>query len=337
MSPTFLVTVDTEGDNLWSAPSEITTENAAFLPRFQSLCEKYGVKPTYFVNYEMVSSPVFKAFGTHALMHDKAEIGTHVHAWNTPPLRPLTRNDRAAMPYLIDYTEEVMREKIAYLTGVLEETFQQKMVSHRAGRWGFDARYATILAACGYKADSSVTPHICWKRATEAGTVTLLDYARYPESPYFLDLNDIRLPGKSSLLELPMTVRLRRPGAGRLWSRLPARSLLRRGVNRLSPPMWLRPDGKNLKDMLYLIENTLANRQPYAQFMLHSSELMPGGSPTFQTPASIESLYEHIETVFEAASRPMSCQTVKAFAAAFEKANPQPVNVGASDGQGEHL
>ena len=44
--PAFLVTIDTEGDDLWSRPREIGTRNAAFLPRFQALCEAHGLKPT---------------------------------------------------------------------------------------------------------------------------------------------------------------------------------------------------------------------------------------------------------------------------------------------------
>ncbi len=36
-TPRFLITIDTEGDNLWSLPREITTSNAKFLPRFQNL------------------------------------------------------------------------------------------------------------------------------------------------------------------------------------------------------------------------------------------------------------------------------------------------------------
>ena len=38
----FIITVDTEGDNLWEYKkgTPIGTENAKYLPRFQSLCEK---------------------------------------------------------------------------------------------------------------------------------------------------------------------------------------------------------------------------------------------------------------------------------------------------------
>lgn len=37
--PAFLITIDTEGDNLWQNHDRITTENTRFLPRFQALCE----------------------------------------------------------------------------------------------------------------------------------------------------------------------------------------------------------------------------------------------------------------------------------------------------------
>ena len=40
----------------------------------------------------------------------------------------------------------------------------------------------------------------------------------------------------------------------------------------------------------------------YVEFMLHSSELMPGGSPTFKDAQSIESLYADLETLFSMVS-----------------------------------
>ena len=41
----------------------------------------------------------------------------------------------------------------------------------------------------------------------------------------------------------------------------------------------------------------------YAMFMLHSSEMMPGGSPSFPNEDSIERLYECIERLFAYAKR----------------------------------
>ena len=58
--PAFLITIDTEGDNLWANPREITTQNARFLPRFQALCERFLLKPTWLTNWEMVECPVYR-------------------------------------------------------------------------------------------------------------------------------------------------------------------------------------------------------------------------------------------------------------------------------------
>ena len=33
----FIITVDTEGDDLWARPREITTRNAEYLPRFKKV------------------------------------------------------------------------------------------------------------------------------------------------------------------------------------------------------------------------------------------------------------------------------------------------------------
>ena len=55
--PAFIITVDTEGDNESSRPNPIETRNAAFLPRFQALCEEFAFKPTWLTNYEMAMSP----------------------------------------------------------------------------------------------------------------------------------------------------------------------------------------------------------------------------------------------------------------------------------------
>ena len=65
MKKKFIVTIDTEGDDLWTTKitrnglKEITTENAKNLERFQNLCEKYGFVPVYLTNYEMALAQPF--------------------------------------------------------------------------------------------------------------------------------------------------------------------------------------------------------------------------------------------------------------------------------------
>ena len=132
--PAFIITIDTEGDDLWSRPRTITTQNSRYLPRFQQLCERHGFKPTYLTNYEMSLDPCFVAFGKRAAKDKVAEIGMHLHAWNSPPLTPLTDDDDHHQPLLVEYPHDVLYEKVKFLTHHLERIFELKMISHRAGR-----------------------------------------------------------------------------------------------------------------------------------------------------------------------------------------------------------
>ena len=68
-------------------------------------------------------------------------------------------------------------------------------------------------------------------------------------------------------------------------------------------PIWLRPNGNNLNSMRYLVNKAVSNDDDYIMFMLHSSEMMPGGSPVFKTEESIEKMYKDVEAIFELISR----------------------------------
>lgn len=312
--PVFLVTIDTEGDNLWSKPRTVTTQNADYLPRFQMLCEKYALKPTYLTNWEMVHSPAFREFGQDLLAREAGEIGMHLHAWDSPPLTPLTADDARYQPFLVDYPKHLMREKVKVLTCVLEDTFGVAMVSHRSGRWSFNEAYARILVEHGYVVDCSVTPYVSWAStmgdpAGSGGT----DFSRFPDTAYFVDLNDIQRPGDSLLLELPVTIIP--PSYSRVLAA--ARELMAhyrfgsRAANHFLPSChWLRPTGRNRKELLSMLALAQQERRPYIEFMLHSSELMPGGSPTFPSCKSIETLYDDLEELFAAVCESFEGQTL---------------------------
>ena len=308
-APSFLITIDTEGDNLWGRPRTVATRNAEFLERFQQVCEHHGQRPTWLTNHEMISSPTFRRFAADVVARGTAEIGMHLHGWDSPPLYPLTSDDLATHPYLIEYPPHVMREKIRRLTATLEDALGVKMISHRAGRWALDERYAEMLVDEGYRVDCSVTPLVNWETTLGApdgrgGT----DYTNFPSEPYWVNLSDISKPGASPLLEVPVTIFSFRSrwlqDLLRLLDRLPPQlgstsRLLRRVANRISPSaVWLRPTGRNRRRLIQVVERVIRDRLPHAEFMLHSSELMPGGSPTFPNEQSIVALYRDLEFLF---------------------------------------
>ena len=169
----------------------------------------------------------------------------------------------------------------------------------------------------GYRVECSVTPGVDWRGnpgdpAGNGGT----DYTAFPERPYFLNPSDISVPAIGGLLEVPMTIRSSRLYRRALWAyRIP---LLRRYANRVSPGLkWLCPAQSSLESMLRAAHEARAGGATHLEFMLHSSELMPGGSPLLRSAADIERLYEYLEILFEELSAWCRGMTLKEFHARF--------------------
>ncbi|PWW11279.1 hypothetical protein DFO57_11060 [Pantoea sp. AG702] len=312
----FLITIDTEGDNLWENHDSITTRNAIFLPRFQSLCEKYDFKPTWLTNYEMAVDPVYVEFAKDVIARGQGEVGMHLHAWNSPPLHDLTGDDWRHKPYLIEYPHAVIREKVKYMTQLLEDTFQTKMLSHRAGRWAFNEYYASLLTEFGYQVDCSVTPRVNWSSsmgnpAGKGGS----DYVNFPRRAYLIDPDDIAKSGQSTLLEVPMSIQ---------YKYSPVINSIKMGVKKLrgkhpvSSVNWLRPVGGNLEQMKKVVNQSIAEGADYVEFMLHSSEFMPGGSPTFKNEKDIEQLYADLEQLFSWLQHQTTGMTLADYYATFK-------------------
>ena len=171
--------------------------------------ERFGLKPVYLTNYEMAMADDFAEFARDVSARGAGEIGMHLHAWNSPPLDPLTTDDCHYQPYLTEFPEPVMRRKIETLTAILEDRFCQKMINHRGGRWAFDDRYASILLDAGYRVDCSVTPGLSWRAVPGAPTGHGgPDYSGFPRRPYFLGADDAAAPARAGLLEVPVTSRV---------------------------------------------------------------------------------------------------------------------------------
>jgi 2-polyprenyl-6-methoxyphenol hydroxylase-like FAD-dependent oxidoreductase len=260
--------------------------------------------PTYLTTHEMAMCPVFRQFAADAIARGAAEIGMHLHAWDSPPIVPLTSNDNKHHPYLTEFAEPIMRAKIVYLTRLLEDTFGVSITSHRAGRWGFNDVYARLLIEQGYLVDSSVTPRLSWRDhpgdpAGPGGP----DYTAFPDVPYFIDPQDIARPGNSALLEVPVTSIDPRPTAARrIAGRLRSGTLPYRALRRWWPPVSaLLPVATRPSLTRRTIRQALADRRPCVHLAIHSSELMPGGSPKFPTPRDVDALYDQLEAIFDEA------------------------------------
>lgn len=77
--------------------------------------------------------------------------------------------------------------------------------------------------------------------------------------------------------------------------------------------------GINLRELLYSAERLKNDNSDYVMFMLHSSEMMPGGSPTFKTNEDIEHLYKDLRSLFDYISTFCEGRTLKEYAALRNK------------------
>jgi len=301
----FLITIDTEGDNQWDHGRELTVENIRFIPRFQNLCNKYLIKPTYLVTTEVCEDSFAKEIFKDYLITEKAEIGAHLHSWTTPPFldKDGYRFNDECHAFATELPEDLLNEKIKNLTNQIETAFGERPLSFRSGRFGFDEKVARILIKNSYLVDSSITPYISW---SDAGGI--------PDGtggPDFID--NIPLPFKynfieGSIGEIPVTIAPTRfplnksKAIARYYFRNVNNNLILRGIRKVfyaNQPIWLRPNPDMKIGLLSeLLREAIDTRLPFITMMFHSSELMPGCSKYRPDNNSIEELYRLLEDFF---------------------------------------
>lgn len=301
----FILSIDTEGDNQWDHGRELTVENIKFVPRFQELCEKYSIKPTYLVTSEVCEDTFAKEIFTDYLLKDKAEIGTHLHSWTTPPFLDQVgfRYNDPNHAFATEFSENLINEKVKNLTNQIETSFGKRPLSFRSGRFGFNETLARILTDNSYLVDSSVTPYTSWsvhKGIPDGkGGPDFVDKTPFPYNYNFHN---------GSLLEIPVTILPTRfplktnKTLARYYFRNVDNSLFLRLFRKLlysNQPLWLRPHRwMDIDKFDELINEAMTIKLPYLVMMFHSSELMPGSSIYRTDKDSIEKLYDLLECFF---------------------------------------
>ena len=285
----FVITIDTESDNQWNCTNTQKTENAHYIPRFQELCESYGFKPTYLVDYTMGADEFLVKYLKTLNLSDKCEVGMHLHAWDTPPKHEMDLSI-SGRPYLIEYPEEVMENKIEAITRSLEEQFESKMASHRAGRWATNLLYLRLLERYGYRIDCSFTPGIDWSKQ-KGHAVGGTNYQS--ENAIIHRINEC-----NKLIEVPLTIGKIRTKHISMNSGI--KNFLKTAYQSIfGKRVWVRPSISNIEDILQLVSDISNEDSEYIEFMMHSSEFMPGGSPYYKTQEDINRLYSMLDILFQ--------------------------------------
>lgn len=284
----FIITADTEADDEWAGSPRRTHRNISELPRFQRLCEEFGAKPTYLVTHDVCQDGAGRDVIADLAQNGRCEIGTHLHAWTTPPIVAEIEGDPAARPYLSEHTPEIQREKLAALTEMLTRVTGSRPTSYRGGRWDVDLTCLDLLAEQEYRVDTSVTPLVSWERTrgvTSGGPV----YSSAPTGPYHPSPEDICAIGDHVMLEIPVSVgtlgSMKDQSFGQLSARFEDNRLVWAALKRLlrwtglARRVWLDPVSESSADMRALSSHLVADGVQTLNVALHSSELVAGCAP----------------------------------------------------------
>ena len=294
-----VITIDTEPDNAWENHLNPSVANVRALRRLQDLLTPFGAKATCLITTRVAEDDECVALLGDLVRNHGAEVGAHLHPWETPPFLDSRLDARyASFPH--DLPVELFERKMSALTESIEARFDRPR-SYRAGRWGFVAEHVAVLEKLGYEVDTSVTPWNDWGDTwgipADQGGRGGVDYRRCPRHPYQLGYDTVTRPGDADLLEIPLTVAFTRRWPAlvrRGYGRYPtlARLLLRK--TELVRPVWAVPSEEPTARLERMVPAAMAERDHVFNIAFHSSELVVGGSPATATQCDVDVVFGRI-------------------------------------------
>ena len=294
----FVMTIDTEEEWDWkdSFPkNNFSVTNTRKIPKFQRFCNELGVKPTYLIDYPVVTDEESVDYFKEPFEAGQCEIGGHLHPWCTPPVK---EEVNVRNSHIVNLPVELVKKKLANLTKEIRSRFGLHPVSFRAGRWGVNGRLLKVLAQEGYKADTSVRPF-----HQDIG----FSYQNAVEIPYWPDFDNCLKSGtQREVFELPASTGFTVKNfkvANKVFSilaRNPFKHLHIIGIlSRLCilQKVSLCPEQMGSREMISCVKTYLRKKNTFLNMNFHSSSLLPGGSPYVSSESDETAFYKRIKDV----------------------------------------
>lgn len=294
LGPYLVVIIDAEEEFDWATvpPAVSSVRSMRAQGPAQAVLSRYGVIPTYAVDYAVAADP--EGFGPllDYLADGQCEIGAQLHPWLNPPL---IEERSVYNSYAGNLGPALEAEKLRVLTRTIEDTFRVRPIVYRAGRYGIGRHTAAILEDLGYRVDCSVRPFFDLR--SSGGQ----DFTRAPAGPYWFG-------PRRKVLEIPVTVGMTGAlaAAGRALTplvsgrssayRIPG-LLARAGLlNRIQ----LTPEGTDIEEAKLLTRAILReDRAPVFAVSYHSPSLEPGNTPYVRTAADLRRFLAWMEQYLE--------------------------------------
>lgn len=278
-----VISIDVEEEGLFRGRYERRPQvaNVEHLRRLDFCFQEFGQPLTLLVSYPVTQDA--RACETLRQMREQqgAEIGTHLHHWNTPPYADLPQPEPVRCHLL---PRDLLRWKLATLSTTIEEHLDVRPRSFRMGRFDYCPALTPLLAEHGYLVDSSIAPLRCEMHGP--------DHFRERAAVYELGHGVLEAP----ITTVPVSEAAAQGAAG-VGKRLPyawQTSLQRAFAKTLVAgvhPLWFPLASMKLATRVHL-----AKGGSVLNMFLHSSELMPGGSPQVPDEATAKRLADKIRT-----------------------------------------
>ncbi|ODT30187.1 MAG: hypothetical protein ABS53_12420, partial [Hydrogenophaga sp. SCN 70-13] len=270
--PLLLVVVDTEEEFDWTQPfnrDAVATESIPAQDHAHAVFDKYGIVPTYVLDYAVARSAPAAAYLRRLVDAGRAHFGTHCHPWVTPPYEDEVN---AYNSFHGNLPPELEAAKLEASTEAVAQAFGQRPLIFKAGRYGVGAATLGVIRRLGYRIDCSFVP------ATSFERVHGPNFLGTSMHPFFADES-------RDLLEVPLTVGYggRAWWAGQrfaaLWDNPMLQQLRVQSVLSRLDVLWrarLSPEGFDADTQIRLMEALYAQGVRVFSLTYHSPSLAPG-------------------------------------------------------------
>ena len=272
----FTIFCDVEEEFDWRGPFRRDAWSTRAMAAFPAAHQRFvaaGCGLACMVDHPIATDPAAVAALACAAEGGRSTIGAQLHPWVTPPFdEPLG----PVNSYAGNLPPALEAAKIDRLTAAIAAAFGRAPIAFRAGRYGIGPATLPLLAARGYRLDSSVRARYDYRG--DGGP----DFRRVGNAAF----------RRNGMVELPFTTvhagLLR--GAGQRLYRAAAR--LPRGAGllaraRLVSRVSLTPEDMPLADALAAIEVAVGEGERLLAFSFHSPSLAPGHTPYVRDAADL--------------------------------------------------
>lgn len=293
-----IISLDVEEEGLFSGQYERTSPavtNVAHLLSLKSLSLELGLPLTLLCAHSVFMDKKACSVLEEMRDHAGAEIGAHLHHWNTPPVIMTKRAGKPERTHLM--SREFLGRKLATLLEAGRKFQGAPLVSFRMGRWDLKAEVLPLLLEQGILVDSSICP----LRAFPGGP----DHFLAPSDPYWHKLENGACILEAPITQLPLFPKLA-TGWYKMWGKFPGILDSFYFLGALSAnPLW-----HSAAVMRQAVRTHVRRGGKVLNLFLHSSELMPGASPHIPNEAAADGIVKKLSSFCHWLFNNYSCQGI---------------------------